>query len=317
MPRRRIDNAALRLGNKPASFYLERFDEHALKVVGESREACTRVGEGPFEFDLCVPVEFGAVRIDLIPTARAVLSQIVDMDDAARAVPRGQQDIEELAAVVVREFFVELIYWSTTQNADRREYFTRDDDGRWRLRGLELPWMTWVYKQKAPIMTLDVAYDIASAAAAGVYFSDWDTATADGAFSTRVESEPHAYEPGEFYKRELPVLMKLLDQSPVPVSALIIDGYVWLSADSRPGLGARLYEALARHVPVIGVAKTKFHEDTWSQPIRRGASEAPLHVTAAGMDRTDAARRIERMSGDGRIPVLLKQADGLARKALA
>ena len=309
-------NDAFRLSAHSSSYYLEQFDEQSLKVGGAEPTACTSVGEGDREFEVHVPVEFGAVRADLIPAVRAVLCQIVDMDDAARAVPRGQDDIELLAAVMVREYFVEFVYWSTTQNADRREYFTRGDDGRWRLRGLQLPWMTWSYKQKAPIMALDVAYDKACAAAAGVYFSDWDAATADGAFSTRVDSEPHAYEPGEFYKRELPVLMKLINQSPVPVSTIIVDGYAWLSADGRPGLGARLYEALARRVPVIGVAKTKFHDDTWSEPIRRGESEAPLYITAAGMDRTDAATRVARMGGSARIPALLKQADDLARSTL-
>jgi deoxyribonuclease V len=171
-------------------------------------------------------------------------------------------------------------------------------------------------KEPAPIMALDVAYNDAASAAAGVYFSEWSAASAEGAFSRRIAVEPCDYEPGEFYKRELPALLRLLDESPVRVSTLIVDGYVWLSGDGRPGLGARLYEAMARAAPVIGVAKTRFRGDCWSKEVFRGGSAAPLYVTSAGMPVEEAASAIAKMSGAHRIPTLLKQADDLARKAL-
>ena len=171
-------------------------------------------------------------------------------------------------------------------------------------------------KEPAPIMALDVAYNDAASAAAGVYFSEWSAASAEGAFSRRIAVEPCDYEPGEFYKRELPALLRLLDASPVRVSTFIVDGYVWLSGDGRPGLGARLYEALARAAPVIGVAKTRFHGDSWSKEVFRGGSAAPLYVTSVGMSVEEAASAIAKMSGAHRIPTLLKQADDLARKAL-
>ena len=169
----------------------------------------------------------------------------------------------------------------------------------------------------ASIMALDVAYNDAAAAAAGVYFAAWSAACAEGLFARRIEIEPQRYEPGEFYKRELPVLMRLLEESPVEASAFIVDGYVWLSGDGRPGLGARLYEALAARVPVIGVAKTQFHDDDWSKQVLRGGSAAPLYVTSVGMPLDEAARNIAQMSGAHRVPTLLKQADEAARKALS
>lgn len=308
-------NARLRLGVQPSSFYLACFDETKLRPDGaDPSTAYVTIGEGDQAFDVHVPLEFGALRADLIPMLRSVLSNIVEMDDCVRAA--NPDDDEELVEIVVREFFVELRYRPTPYNGERTEYFTFTD-GHWRRRGWALPWMVdWPVRAPGQVMALDVAYADTHAAAAGVYFPDWDADAATGEFSWRSEAAPNAYASGEFYKRELPVLMALLDQSPVSASTLIVDGYVWLSADGRPGLGARLYEALAWRVPVIGVAKTKFGDDVWSQPIRRGASDAPLFVTAVGMDRTDAARCIERMSGGGRVPRLLSRADRLARSAV-
>ena len=46
-----------------------------------------------------------------------------------------------------------------------------------------------------------------------------------------------AYEPGEFYRRELPALTAVLT-GVTGLSQLIIDGYVDLDASGRPGLGA-------------------------------------------------------------------------------
>ena len=282
-----------------------------------NRYARVVIGEGALEFEVLIPVEFGVARTDLVPSVKSVLAQIVEMDDAARAEERTFDDDEALAAVTVQEFFVEFRYFSATVNSQWAEYFTPEPDGRWRHRGMALPWMRdWRTKATPAILAVDAAYAENASAAAGVYIADWPSGAALDAFSTRIEEKPVAYEPGAFYKRELPTLMALLDQAPIPVSTIVVDSYVWLSGDGKPGLGARLYEALARRVPVVGVAKTRFHDDTWSEPVLRGASEAPLYVTAAGVDRTDAARNIARMSGAGRMPALLKQADDLARKAL-
>lgn len=305
-----------RLGAKPSSFYLERFNATDLRIAGAERTAFARVGEGDLEFEVHLPVEFGAIRTDLANRARTVLAQIVAMDEVARASNSDSEDDEQLAALTVYEFFAELEYFSTTVNSQWTEFFTLDAEGVWRHRGKLLPWMeSGGAYSKSAILAVDAAYAEAAAAAAGVYFEDWTSEVGLRTFSVRIDSQPASYESGEFYKRELPLLMALLDQAPIPISTIVVDGYVWLSRDGRPGLGARLYEALARRVPVIGVAKTKFRDDTWSQPILRGASAAPLYVTGAGIDRTDGARRIQRMRGD-RIPVLLKHADGLARSVL-
>ena len=48
---------------------------------------------------------------------------------------------------------------------------------------------------------------------------------------TRVEP----YEPGQFYKRELPCLLAVLRRVREPVDLVVVDGFVWLGDESRPG----------------------------------------------------------------------------------
>ena len=52
------------------------------------------------------------------------------------------------------------------------------------------------------------------------------------------------YTPGEFYKRELPCILSAMKRFSLQIETMIIDGYVWLDASGRKGLGAILYELL-------------------------------------------------------------------------
>ncbi len=166
------------------------------------------------------------------------------------------------------------------------------------------------------LAALDVAYGAQGAAAACVLFHRWtDPAEADTRLALVADVAP--YEPGAFYRRELPCLLAVLAAVGAPLEAIVVDGYVWLSADGRPGLGAHLYEALGRVAPVIGVAKTSFTGSAFAEPVLRGGSARPLHVTAAGVDAGAAARWIEGMHGPHRLPTLLKRVDRLCRDALA
>ncbi len=162
---------------------------------------------------------------------------------------------------------------------------------------------------------VDAAYGRTRAHAACVLFRDWPDATATRIPTATVENSAE-YEPGAFYKRELPVLMAVLGKLAQPPRTVIVDGYVWLDGNGRPGLGAFLYEALERKTPVIGVAKTRFRGDCCSIAVTRGLSQKPLYVTAAGMCPEDAARAICSMHGRYRIPALLRLADQEARRGL-
>jgi deoxyribonuclease V len=167
----------------------------------------------------------------------------------------------------------------------------------------------------APLAFLDVAYAPDAAGVACVLADTWEAEYALATATTRIASAPAPYQPGEFYRRELPLLLSLLKEvDPLP-RILVIDGYVWL-ADRDPGLGAHLFEAYGGTIPVVGVAKSRYRGDTRSAQVLRGGSRRPLHVTAAGVDLSQTARWIASMHGPHRIPTLLQQVDSLSRHAL-
>jgi deoxyribonuclease V len=167
----------------------------------------------------------------------------------------------------------------------------------------------------ATIGFLDVAYAPDAAGVACVLADGWTSDTALATATRRIAGAATPYEPGELYRRELPLLLSLLEEIEQLPGILVVDGYVWLG-DGLPGLGARLFEAYRATIPVIGVAKSRYQGDTWSAEVLRGVSRRPLHVTAAGVELSEAAGWIRRMHGAHRIPAFLQQADHLAREAL-
>jgi deoxyribonuclease V len=161
---------------------------------------------------------------------------------------------------------------------------------------------------------VDVAYSTRSAAAACLVFHDWADPVEARAFVAKIDDVAD-YEPGAFYRRELPCLLAVLREVDAPLDAVVIDGYVWLSSDGRPGLGARLFEALEGRIAVVGVAKTSFAGSDFAVPVARGTSSRPLYVTAAGATQDAAAGWVRRMHGDHRLPTLLKRVDRRCRDA--
>jgi len=164
---------------------------------------------------------------------------------------------------------------------------------------------------------VDVGYGESEARAACVLFEAWSD---DKPREEIVETilDPAPYEPGSFYKRELPCLMRVLERARrerAELEAIVIDGYVTLDPAGKPGLGQRLHEALEGRVAIVGVAKTSFAGATHALEVRRGKSEKPLFITASGMDVKLAAAAISRMHGPSRIPTLLRRVDLLSRGA--
>ena len=160
---------------------------------------------------------------------------------------------------------------------------------------------------------LDVDYREPAAYAAGIAFHNWSDA------SPAIEKVVpvvgvHPYQPGQFFRRELPCLLAVLRELP-PVGVVVVDGYVWLDGVSVAGLGAHLYQELAGKVAVIGVAKTRFAGVGAAVEVVRGRSIRPLFITAVGMSTPRAAEHLRSMHGPDRIPTLLKRVDSLARRA--
>jgi len=166
------------------------------------------------------------------------------------------------------------------------------------------------------LLALDVAYGSDTAAVASVCFADWPDAEPVHADAWRVDGPPADYQPGEFYKRELPYLLEAIARLTEPPDVIVIDGYVWLDAAQRPGLGARLFDALGQRIPVVGVSKTPFRADTFSERVLRGSSRTPLYVTSTGLPARQAADAVRAMHGPHRLPSLLKRVDRLCRDAL-
>jgi len=163
---------------------------------------------------------------------------------------------------------------------------------------------------------LDAAYGENASVAGCVTAAGWESADPLGEYTHR-DGPAAQYQPGEFYKREMPLLRSVLAMLPQTPDVIVIDGYVWLGVEDRKGLGAHLHEALGGKIAVIGIAKTKFQGASyWAADVRRGASESPLYVTSAGIALEDAVAAVKRMHGAHRIPELVGRVDRLARDAL-
>lgn len=160
------------------------------------------------------------------------------------------------------------------------------------------------------ILAFDVHYKENTAKIVCAVFNDWKASKADE-YIVKYLSDVAEYEPGSFYKRELPCLMEVLkDLDLSEISHIIIDGFVYLDDAGKKGLGAYLYDGLPIKPAIIGVAKSSFHNNTIHvQAIKRGESNNPLFVTAVGMDLTEAADKIKNMTGNYRMPDLLKEVD--------
>ena len=176
--------------------------------------------------------------------------------------------------------------------------------------------MTW--------LALDVDYrkDAAQkefASVAAVAFDEW-TAERPVFESVHRVPEVHPYEPGAFYKRELPSLLTAIHAAlarGVSLDGIVVDGYVWLGP-SHAGLGAKLHEYLQTislgGVAIVGVAKKHFAgADSVACAIERGSSKNALWISSEGIELSDAARKVKQMHGEFRIPTLLRRVDQLCR----
>ena len=167
------------------------------------------------------------------------------------------------------------------------------------------------------ILAVDVQYHKdGTATVAGVLFKNFTYTDVVHTLTKKID-HVEAYEPGFFYKRELPCILSLLEEIDIfeyPIKTIVIDGYVTLGSDNHDGLGMHLYNALNQSISVVGVAKTPYPEMNIQSIIYRGKSNKPLYVTVTpDLDLKKMASFISDMRGKHRIPTLLKLADQLAR----
>ena len=124
------------------------------------------------------------------------------------------------------------------------------------------------------------------------------------------------YEPGSFYKRELPCILSVLEKIDLTgIELIIIDGYVQLDDNGKLGLGGHLYKRLDEKIPIIGVAKSGYRQNKINNKILlRGKSKNPLYISAIGIELNKAFEYIKSMHGKYRMPTLLQLLDGKTKE---
>lgn len=162
------------------------------------------------------------------------------------------------------------------------------------------------------ILAIDVHYQEGNATTAGVLFKKWFDIEETKVVISKYENVEE-YVSGQFYRRELPCILQLLNEHNLSPKVIIIDGYVNLGP-SKKGLGHYLFDALEGKTPIIiGVAKNSFHGISLSNEILRGNSSKPLYVTSIGIDIEEAKKLVISMHGQFRLPYLIKKADSECR----
>ena len=173
-------------------------------------------------------------------------------------------------------------------------------------------------------LVFDIAYDEKEniAKAAAVEFTNFSDDIADNIYTyiSPIQSE---YIPGQFYKRELPAIVALieneigLDKLKNEYDLIMVDGLYQLGPD-HPGLGAKLKEYLMNEhnidIEVVGVAKTYFHDcEKVAELVNRGKKAIkPLYVNGSDVHKSYDSM-IKNMHGNNRLPTLIKLVDSICR----
>lgn len=165
------------------------------------------------------------------------------------------------------------------------------------------------------ILAFDTYYFNNKAKTVSICFDDWSDEE-NYKVETEIIENSEEYQSGEFYKRELPCILSLLNKIKTQnVTTIIIDGFVYLDDNQRLGLGGHLYLQLQGKIPIIGVAKTNFATlEKNKRQLLRGSSMKPLYITSIGIDLDYAPELIKNMKGNNRIPTLLKTLDTLTKE---
>ena len=160
------------------------------------------------------------------------------------------------------------------------------------------------------ILAIDVYYYDIKAKVVGIFFENWtdiQPKEIENIYLSNIEE----YESGNFYKRELPCIIALLEKIDLTkIEIIIVDSFVYLDDYKRLGLGGNLYEHLKGEIPIIGVAKNSFHLNKKNViEIYRGHSKKPLYISSIGQDLDLSAEQVRNMHGDYRFPTLLRILD--------
>lgn len=163
------------------------------------------------------------------------------------------------------------------------------------------------------IAAIDIHYKETYAKAVCVIF-DWTDDVPQQVYTAKIE-DVAPYIPGEFYKRELPCILKVLEQvSHEELETIIVDGHVYVDNNGKYGLGGYLWEALDKKTPIIGIAKKSFiNTEKVSFPLVRGLSKNPLYISSIGISIEKTVKKVQSLHGKHRIPTILKLVDTISK----
>ncbi|UQN08417.1 hypothetical protein [Deinococcus sp. QL22] len=97
------------------------------------QEALASIKTEHVDFDIYLDAPGGAVAPDILQTAEDVLSRIVELDAAARAMLTGPSYEEFLAFVDITREEIELHYYADTVNTEWGAFFVRDEHGEFKF----------------------------------------------------------------------------------------------------------------------------------------------------------------------------------------
>lgn len=165
------------------------------------------------------------------------------------------------------------------------------------------------------IVAFDTYYYDNKAKTIGIGFNNWKDETPSKIYSEIFEGI-EKYEPGSFYKRELPCILSILSAIDFEkIELIIVDSYVILDDNGKLGLGGHLFDKLNKQIPIIGVAKTGFHSNKLNTKLLlRGESKKPLYISSAGIELNLAYEHIKSMHGKYRMPTLLQLMDSKTKE---
>ena len=163
------------------------------------------------------------------------------------------------------------------------------------------------------ILALDVHYRENLAKSVGILFNWQDSVPKEIVCEYIYEVEE--YIPGQFYKRELPCLLKIIEKIDISIlDAIIVDGHIYVDNNFEYGLGGKLYEVLDKKIPIIGVAKTPFFKNKETiRELYRGESKTPLYISSIGLNMDIVIDCIKNMYGKSRMPYILRCLDKITK----
>lgn len=184
------------------------------------------------------------------------------------------------------------------------------------LRGLLLR-NDWGLNMPASYLSTDVAYDGTTGYGIDVVFDWFYDDTPERVIEVTVP-DVGEYVAGEFYKRELKVLLaiyeeyqKIYKKTPLVV---FVDAYVDIG--DKEGCGRYFAEAIEDESIVIGIAKNEYKPATQAgvaESVLRGSSTKHLYVTSTIIPKKDAAYLVTQLHGENRHPTLIKKTDMLTK----